>query len=134
MATETKPEIVTSPEVQKETDAAQLEHVTDSEKGERSDNGVPNEKSETAQPQNWIPQNDDEYNVTFKTWIVVGILSWSYGVSFWIVPSLTAAGSVVATQLGDPSKVAYYVSIYLLTITIAFMICGGESSTIFAYI
>ncbi|EPE04253.1 trichothecene efflux pump [Ophiostoma piceae UAMH 11346] len=75
----------------------------------------------------WIPDSDDEYEVTFKTWIVVFILSASYGISFWIVPALSSCATTVATLLGDTSAAAWYISIYLVTITIAFMICGANS-------
>ncbi|OAL05350.1 MFS general substrate transporter [Phaeosphaeriaceae sp. SRC1lsM3a] len=74
-----------------------------------------------------IPQSDEEYNVTLKTWCVVVILSLSYGISFWIVPSLSACGAVVATSLGDPTRAAWYVSLYTITVTIAFMVCGANS-------
>lgn len=40
--------------------------------------------------QSYIPQNDEKYNVTLKTWCVVMILALSYGISFWIVPSLSS--------------------------------------------
>ncbi|KAF4989817.1 hypothetical protein FDECE_14586 [Fusarium decemcellulare] len=80
------------------------------------------EKSET-----WIPQDDSQYEVTFKTWIVASILSLSYGVSFWIVPSLSACQAGVATQLGDASQAAWYIPIYTMTVTMAFMICGANS-------
>ena len=75
----------------------------------------------------YIPQSDEEYEVTFKTWIVVFILSASYGISFWVVPAMSACSATVATLLGDPAAAAWYVSIYLITITIAFMICGANS-------
>jgi MFS family permease len=55
------------------------------------------------------------------------ILALSYGISFWIVPSLSACGAVVATQLGDSTKAAWYVSLYTITVTIAFMVCGANS-------
>ena len=108
-----------APDVQaqndKEVNEGQVAHVsTDDEKT-------------VGQPQTaYVPENDDEYNVTFKTWIVVGILSWSYGISFWIVPSLSSCQGVVATQLGDVSAQSFYISIYTMTVTIAFMVCGGE--------
>lgn len=94
----------------------QVEHLTDSEKANNPD-----------PVQTYIP-SEGEYNVTFKTWIVVGILSWSYGVSFWIVPSLSNCMTVVATQLGDPTASAFYVAVYTMTVTIAFMVCGGTAS------
>ncbi|KAF2492231.1 MFS general substrate transporter [Lophium mytilinum] len=75
--------------------------------------------------QSYLPQDDTEYNVTLKTWCV--ILSFSYGISFWIVPSLSSIQTQVATQLGDPSAAAFYISIYTMTVTIAFMVCGANS-------
>lgn len=63
----------------------------------------------------------------FKTWIVVWILAWSYGISFWIVPCLSPAVAVVATELGDVTKASFFISTYLIAITIAFMICGANS-------
>ncbi|CAH0047858.1 unnamed protein product [Clonostachys solani] len=75
----------------------------------------------------YIPQSDEEYQVTFKTWIVVSILACSYGISFWIVPALSACQAGVATQLGDATKQAWYVPIYTMTVTLAFMICGANS-------
>lgn len=91
----------------------QIGHATDDEKA-------------VGGTQAYVPQNDEDYEVTFKTWIVVGILAWSYGISFWIVPSLSACQAVVASQLGDVTAQAFYISIYTMTVTIAFMVCGGE--------
>ncbi|KAK3698295.1 hypothetical protein LTR37_017003 [Vermiconidia calcicola] len=75
----------------------------------------------------YIPQSEDDYVVTWKTWVVVWILAWSYGISFWIVPSAAAAQTVVATQLGDATQAAFYIPIYTITVTIAFMVCGANS-------
>ncbi|KAL2212950.1 MFS general substrate transporter [Sarocladium strictum] len=80
-----------------------------------------------AKNESYIPYNDEEYNVTFKTWIVVGILAFSYGISFWIVPALSSCQGGVATQLGDVTQQAWYVPIYTMTVTLAFMICGANS-------
>lgn len=55
------------------------------------------------------------------------ILALSYGISFWIVPALSAAQAVVSAQLGDPTASAWYIPIYTMTVTIAFMICGANS-------
>lgn len=111
----TDPESIT-PEVQPSTEATsdpRSEHVTDDEKA-------------VGGNQTYLPQSDEDYDVTFKTWIVVGILAWSYGISFWIVPSLSACQAVVATQLGDATAQSFYISVYTMTVTIAFMVCGGE--------
>ena len=75
----------------------------------------------------YIPQRDEDYVLTWKTWAVVWILAWSYGISFWIVPSMAAAQTVAATQLGDAAKAAFYVPVYTMTVTIAFMVCGANS-------
>ncbi|ETS79900.1 hypothetical protein PFICI_07429 [Pestalotiopsis fici W106-1] len=99
------------PEIEKSGN--QAGSLSDSEKGPKQTN--------------YIPQSDEEYNVTFKTWIVVAILSFSYGISFWIIPTLSACVAQVATQLGDVSAQAFFLPIYTLTITIAFMVCGANS-------
>lgn len=75
----------------------------------------------------YVSQSDDEYVVTWKTWCVVWILAMSYGISFWIVPSAAAAEAVIATQLGDATKAAFYISVYTMTVTVAFMVCGANS-------
>lgn len=53
--------------------------------------------------------------------MVVWILAWSYGISFWIVPSASSAQAVIATVLGDVTKQAWYIPTYTITVTIAFM-------------
>jgi hypothetical protein len=58
----------------------------------------------------YLPQSDDDYIVTWKTWVVVWILAWSYGISFWIVPSASATAAVIATDLGDVTRSAWYIS------------------------
>jgi hypothetical protein len=108
MAAENLKEIQTS-------DEAQVEHISDSEKG--------------AQKPDRLQESEQEYVVTYKTWTVVWILSFSYGISFWIIPALGACQSQVATQLGDVTAQAFFLSVYTLTITIAFMICGGMLSS-----
>ncbi|ORY15339.1 fungal trichothecene efflux pump-domain-containing protein [Clohesyomyces aquaticus] len=50
-----------------------------------------------------------------------------YGISFWIVPALSAVQTITATQLGDPSAAAFYIALYTMTVTIAFMVCGANS-------
>ena len=83
--------------------------------------------SEKEKQTAYLPQSDEDYVVTWKTWCVVWILAWSYGISFWIVPSASAAQTVIATQLGDASKAAFYIPVYTMTVTIAFMVCGANS-------
>ena len=83
--------------------------------------------SGTEKQKQYGPQNDEDYIVTWKTWCVVWILAWSYGISFWIVPSASSAQAVIATQLGDVTKQAFYIPVYTMTVTIAFMVCGANS-------
>lgn len=56
------------------------------------------------------------------------ILVLSHDISFWIVPSLSSIQGTVAIQLGDPSAAAFYVSIYTMTVTIAFMFVRSEKT------
>lgn len=77
--------------------------------------------TEKAHPTSYLPQSDDQYTVTWKTWCVVWILAWSYGISFWIVPSASAAQAVIATQLGNAASAAFYIPVYTMTVTIGFM-------------
>jgi hypothetical protein len=58
----------------KETTIAQMEHDHGSHSGDSEEKGVT--------PANAYPINDDDYEVTFKTWIVVAILASAYGVRF----------------------------------------------------
>ncbi|KAI0154152.1 MFS general substrate transporter [Xylariaceae sp. FL1272] len=110
------------------TSDSQIEHSSTSEQDQSAkvNKNVDSGNSVNNNP-DWLPQSDEDYNVTFKTWIVVAILSWGYGVSFWIVPALNPAGAYIATSLGDPSAASFYTAVYLLSITIAFMICGANS-------
>jgi MFS family permease len=108
--------------------------TTEQNPGVAHDIGAPNvnsdiEKHATEQNANssHIPANDDEYVVTFKTWVVVSILALSYGISFWIVPSLSSVGASVGAQLGDATQAAWYISTYTMTVTLAFMVCGANS-------
>lgn len=79
------------------------------------------------QLQSYLPQSDDAYIVTWKTWCVVWILAWSYGISFWIVPSASSAQAVIATRLGNAASAAFYIPVYTMTVTIGFMVCGANS-------
>ena len=78
-------------------------HATD--KGlESGSNGSEHKKAAVG---GYIPHSDEEYVVTWKTWAVVWILAWSYGISFWIVPAASSAQAVIATALGDVTKQAW---------------------------
>ncbi|KAI1628444.1 fungal trichothecene efflux pump [Exophiala viscosa] len=71
-----------------------------------------------------ISNYDEEWQFTKS---LPQILSLSYGISFWIVPTLSSVQSVIATELGDPSGSAFWIPIYTTGVTIAFMVCGANS-------
>jgi hypothetical protein len=56
----------------KDTAVAQVEHDHASHSSDSAEKGIT--------PANAYPLNDDDYIVTFKTWIVVSILASAYGV------------------------------------------------------
>lgn len=94
---------------------------------ENGSTGRASSEEKKVSAEGYLPQSEADYVLTWKTWTVVWILAWSYGISFWIVPSASAAQAVMATQLGDVTKQAWYVPVYTITVTIAFMICGANS-------
>ena len=60
--------------------------------------------------------------VSPKTWLVVGILSMGYGLSFIPVPAMSAVGPQIAAEFGDASKNLWFVSSWIVSITISFAI------------
>jgi hypothetical protein len=111
----TATEAVEKPDIRKHEGNASS-HVSSSE-----------EKGEVARSANAYPMEDEDYVVTFKTWIVVTILASAYGVSFWIVPAIAPVGTQVATKLGNPAAAGWFTSLYTVCNAIAFMICGANS-------
>lgn len=55
------------------------------------------------------------------------ILSMQFGTAFWPIPTVTAMGGAVASNLGDPTAAAWYVTSFVLAVCIAFMTCGANS-------
>ncbi|CAG7921994.1 unnamed protein product [Penicillium olsonii] len=49
--------------------------------------------------------------VTLKTWIVSSILSCGYGLSFWPVPVVSAIGTNISTDMGDPTGYIWFVPV-----------------------
>lgn len=108
-------------------DKPAVSHTSAHIPSDASRNGSTSDPEKTGAPTTYLPQSDDQYTVTWKTWCVVWILAWSYGISFWIVPSASAAQAVIATQLGSASSAAFYIPVYTMTVTIGFMVCGANS-------
>ncbi|KAL1612732.1 hypothetical protein SLS60_000961 [Paraconiothyrium brasiliense] len=58
---------------------------------------------------NYIPneaRNEDV--VTLKTWMVIVVLSCSYGLSFWVVTTISAIQTQVAAELGNASNASWW--------------------------
>ncbi|KAI1621285.1 fungal trichothecene efflux pump-domain-containing protein [Exophiala viscosa] len=68
------------------------------------------------------PEEDEEPVVTLKTWVVVMILSCGYGLSFWPIPVMASIGSLVATELGEPSRAYWIIPAWTISITTCFML------------
>jgi hypothetical protein len=89
-----------------------------------------------------------EPRVTLKTWFVVlvclyvlkctseswrladktmQILSWGYGLSFIPVPVMAAVGGNISADLGDPTGYVWYISAWIISITVCFTIVGANA-------
>jgi hypothetical protein len=45
-----------------------------------------------------------------------------YGLSFWPIPVMAAIETQIATSLGEPGKVGWFIPAWTLSITVCFMI------------
>ncbi|KAF2790607.1 MFS general substrate transporter [Melanomma pulvis-pyrius CBS 109.77] len=76
-----------------------------------------------------ILQNSEGESVaiTWKTWAVIFVLSSTFGLSFWPVPTTAALQGKLSLQFGDPSSVAWYIPAYTTGNAIGFLIAGANS-------
>ncbi|KAJ5470745.1 hypothetical protein N7530_008102 [Penicillium desertorum] len=65
--------------------------------------------------------------VTLKTWIVSMILSCGYGLSFWPIPVVSAIGTMISADMGDPTGYIWFVPAWTISITCAFLIFGPNT-------
>ncbi|KAF9739444.1 hypothetical protein PMIN02_000178 [Paraphaeosphaeria minitans] len=65
--------------------------------------------------------------VTFKTWIVVTILSCGYGLSFWPIPVMANIGGLIATSFDQPASYMWFIPAWTISITCCFMVCGANT-------
>ncbi|KAJ5179214.1 Major facilitator superfamily domain general substrate transporter [Penicillium capsulatum] len=65
--------------------------------------------------------------VTTKTWIVSCILSCGYGLSFWPVPVMSAIGTLISADMGEPNGYIWFVPAWTISITCAFLIFGPNT-------
>lgn len=95
-----------------------------------------NEKSEVslhekAQPEQ--PVGVSEYgsveSVTWKTWLVIFVLSSCFGLSFWPVPTTAAMQAKLAPLLGDAAGTTsyWYIPAYTTGSSLGFLIAGANS-------
>ncbi|RDW92132.1 hypothetical protein BP5796_01526 [Coleophoma crateriformis] len=73
----------------------------------------------------------DEYAVpddtTFKTWIVITMLSFSIGVSFWPVPTTSVMQSVIAAQFGKSTATQWFLPSFTTGCALGFLLSGTNS-------
>lgn len=76
-----------------------------------------------------VLQNYDGESVaiTWKTWFVIFVLSSTFGLSFWPVPTTAALQGKLSLQFNDPTSMAWYVPAYTTGNAIGFLIAGANS-------
>jgi len=74
-------------------------------------------------------QNEDgeTVTITWKTWFVIFVLSSTFGLSFWPVPTTAAMMGRLAIQFGAPTSSAWYVPAYTTANSIGFLLAGANS-------
>ncbi|KAJ6128223.1 hypothetical protein N7471_009440 [Penicillium samsonianum] len=65
--------------------------------------------------------------INLKTWIVSAILSCGYGLSFWPIPVVSAIGTMISADMGDPTGYIWFVPAWTISITCAFLIFGPNT-------
>ncbi|KAJ5199457.1 Major facilitator superfamily domain general substrate transporter [Penicillium cf. griseofulvum] len=79
-------------------------------------------QADSPTPSSPSTDESNEPVVTLKTWIVSSILSCGYGLSFWPVPVVSAIGSMISADMGDPTGYIWFVPAWTISITCAFLI------------
>jgi MFS family permease len=76
-----------------------------------------------------VLQNDhaEAVAITWKTWFVIFVLSSTFGLSFWPVPTTAALQGKLSLQFNDPTSMAWYVPAYTSGNAIGFLIAGANS-------
>lgn len=76
-----------------------------------------------------VPQNSDgeSVDITWKTWFVIFILSSTFGLSFWPVPTTAALQSKLSVIFNNPTSMAWYVPAYTTGNSIGFLLAGANS-------
>ncbi|KAL5345545.1 hypothetical protein ACLOAV_009295 [Pseudogymnoascus australis] len=103
--------------MEKETNEFELEQSSEIERGETElDKNIPIPAEEEIEP-----------HVSAKTWTVAAILSMGYGLSFVPVPAMAAIGPQLSAEFGNPNDYVWFVSAWIISITVCFMIAGANT-------
>jgi MFS family permease len=96
---------------------------------EKSDPERIEQASNTTTPTRLPLQGEDNVSVsiTWKTWFVIFVLSSTFGLSFWPVPTTAAMMSKLSIQFGAPASSAWYVPAYTTANSIGFLLAGANS-------
>ncbi|KAJ5246552.1 acyl-CoA dehydrogenase [Penicillium chermesinum] len=81
----------------------------------------------SAGTKHFQPETDVEYVVTFKTWVVIFMLTVTGSVCYWLVPALSGIENQIAAELGDVTKGTWITAVYNLGAVVAFLVCGPNS-------
>ena len=76
-----------------------------------------------------VLQNSDgeSVDITWKTWFVIFILSSTFGLSFWPVPTTAALQSKLFVIFNNPTSMSWYVPAYTTGNSIGFLLAGANS-------
>ena len=81
-----------------------------------------------ATPAHTLQNTEGEtVTITWKTWFVIFVLSSTFGLSFWPVPTTAAMMGRLSVQFGDPTSSAWYVPAYTTANSIGFLLAGANS-------
>lgn len=83
----------------------------------------------TPSPSGGVSDSGDPEHITWKTWVVIFILSSCFGLSFWPVPTTGAIQAKLAPMLGDEAGTSsyWYVPAYTTGSSLGFLIAGANS-------
>jgi hypothetical protein len=85
--------------------------------------------SDAPTPTHQPLQNEDgeAVTITWKTWFVIFVLSSTFGLSFWPVPTTAAMMGKLSIEFGAPTSSAWYVPAYTTANSIGFLLAGANS-------
>jgi MFS family permease len=74
-----------------------------------------------------VTMSGEKVTMTWKSWLVIFILSSTFGLSFWPVPTTAAMQGKLSAFLGDPSAVVWFVPAYTTATALGFLLAGTNS-------